>query len=215
VTRLVVLIVLLVSGCGAYTSYKHTRLAPAGKTDWIFATQLSGAGTGTSDNAPLPELAAGARRRVHDRIDAGLTTTFLPLGPAFSTFSAEASGKAFLGRRGRWSAAVGAGAGYRITYSSGAILEGVHVAAPLILAADLGRHQLVYSPTAGYQRVWSTGARPVDVPFAGWSLGFRWQLNRRWALLPEGTVGYTPARNFMTDDSRLFHVGVALLLSSR
>lgn len=100
-------------------------------------------------------------------------------------------------------------AGYRITYSSGAVIEGVHIAAPLILAADLGRHQLVYSPTAGYQRVYSTGARPVDVPFAGWSLGFRWQLTKRWALLPEGTVGYTPARNFMTEDSRLFHVGIA------
>ena len=50
------LILFLVGGCGAYTSYKHTRLAPAGKTDWLFATQLSGAGTGTSDNAPLPEL---------------------------------------------------------------------------------------------------------------------------------------------------------------
>jgi hypothetical protein len=210
---LVLVLVATLAGCGAYTSYKHTRLAPAGKTDWIVATQLSGAGTGTSDNAPLPELAAGARRRVHARVDAGVTATFLPLGPAFSTFSAEASGKALLGRHGRWSAAIAAGAGYRITYSSGATIEGVHVAAPLILAVDLGRHQLVYSPTAGYQRVYSTGARPVDVPFAGWSLGFRWQLNRRWALLPEGTVGYTPARNFMTEDSRLFHAGVALLLT--
>jgi hypothetical protein len=204
----------LLTGCGAYTSYKHTRLVPAGKTDWLFATQLSGVGTGTSDNAPLPELAAGARRRVHERADVGLTATFLPLGPAFSTFSLEASGKAAIGRHGRWSAAIGAGTGYRITYSSGATIEGVHVAVPVMLAVDLARHQLIYSPTAGYERYYSTGARPVDVPFAGWSLGFRWQLSRRYALLPEGTVGYTPARNFMTDDSRLFHLGVALLVSS-
>ncbi|MBZ0236803.1 MAG: hypothetical protein K8M05_31025, partial [Deltaproteobacteria bacterium] len=128
--RALVIAVVLLTGCGAYTSYKHTRLAPAGKTDWLFATQLSGAGTGTSDNAPLPELAAGARRRVHERVDAGVTATFLPLGPAFTTFSAEASGKALLGRRGRWSAAIGAGAGYRITHASGATIEGVHVAAP-------------------------------------------------------------------------------------
>lgn len=212
-TRFLLVTLVALTGCGAYTSYKHTRLAPAGTTDWLFATQFSGAGTGTSDNAPMPELAAGARRRIHERADAGLTATFLPLGPAFSTFSLEASGKAFLGRRGRWSAAVGAGTGYRITYSSGATIEGVHIAVPLILAADLGRHQLVWSPTAGYERYWSTGARPVDVPFAGWSLGFRWQLGRRWALLPEGTVGYTPARNFMTEDSRLFHVGVAALFT--
>ncbi len=213
IVAIVVVLVAALAGCGSYTSYKHTQLARPGKTDWLFASQLSGAGTGTADNAPLPEFAAGARRRVHERADVGVTTTFLPLGPAFTTFSVEASGKLALVRRGRWSAALGAGAGYRVTHSSGATVEGVHLALPLILGVDLGRHQLVYSPAAGYQRVWSTGARPVDVPFAGWSLGFRWQIGRRWALLPEGTVGYTPARNFMTEDSRLFHVGVAALFT--
>ncbi|MCE9577091.1 MAG: hypothetical protein K8W52_28345 [Deltaproteobacteria bacterium] len=207
-----IVVAALAAGCGAYTSYKQTRLTPRGHTDYLFAAELQGASTGM-DGAPMPEIAVGARRRVHDRIDVGATGTILPLGEAITSASAEVSGKLALGRHGRWSAALGTGVGYRVTTSSGAVFEGVHAAVPVILGVDLGRHQLVLSPTVGYERLWSSGARPVSLPFAGYSLGFRWQLARRWALLPEATVGYTPARNYRTDSSQLFQVGLAVLFT--
>ena len=199
------------AGCGAYTTYKHTHLPARGTTEWVLASQLSGASTELDVAAPMPELVVGARRRVHERADVGLTGTLLPLGEVITTASLEASTRVVALRRGRYTVAAGLGAGYRITTSSGAIVEGVHVAAPLIVGIDLGRHQLVLSPTAGYQRHWSTGARPVGIPFAGYALGFRWQVTRRWALLPEAGWAASPARNFMSDDSRLFHLGVAAL----
>lgn len=45
----------------------------------------------------------------------------------------------------------------------------------------------------------------------GDSIGFLWQLTEHWALLPEVGSAWTPTANFMTDSSRLFHVGVAVL----
>jgi hypothetical protein len=69
----------------------------------------------------------------------------------------------------------------------------------------------VFSVAGGYQRYYSSGARPVSVPFLGESLGFLWQLTGRWALLPELGGAYTPTGNFMSEDSRLFHVGLAVL----
>jgi hypothetical protein len=113
--------------------------------------------------------------------------------------------------RGRWSLAAGAAAGYRIAESGGAIIEGVHASAPLIGGVELGRHQLVVSLTGGFQRWYSSGARRVDVPFVGESIGFLWQVSERWALLPEAGAAWTPAPNFMTETSRLFHVGIAAL----
>ena len=57
---------------------------------------------------------------------------------------------------------------------------------PLIAGIELGRHQLVLSVTGGYKRWYSSGtSAPVSVPFVGESIGFLWQLDRRFALLPE------------------------------
>jgi hypothetical protein len=87
----------------------------------------------------------------------------------------------------------------------------VFASAPVIGGVELGRHQLVVSVTGGIQRWYSSGAGRVDVPFVGESIGFLWQVSERWALLPEVGAAWTPAPNFMTEDSRLFHVGIAAL----
>ena len=70
------------------------------------------------------------------------------------------------------------------------------------------------SVTGGYERWYASGASaPVSVPFVGESIGFLWQIDRRFALLPEIGWAYTSMRNPMTDDSRLFHVGFAVLIT--
>ncbi len=215
--RPIVLVLVLVAGCGSTTAYRTTRVAPVGRTQWLFGAQISGAGTvgvdeggGKGGNAPLPELAISARRGITDRIEAQLNTTLLATALA-STGSIELAGKARLLEHGRWSLAVGAGAGYRLSYAGGAEVEDVYVSAPVIGAVELGRHQLVLSIDAGYHRLYASGAQPVGVPFIGDSIGFLWQIGKHWALLPEAGAGYSPTPNFMTEDSRLFHVGIAAL----
>lgn len=202
------LALVLLVGCGSYSTYRTTKIAPAGQTEWLFGAQATGTSAPGQGGAPMPELSIGARRGLRDRYELQASGTMLAF-KQFVTGSLELAGKARLVQHGRWSFAVGAAAGYRVAESGGAIIEGAHVAVPLIGGIDLGRHQLVLSITGGYQRWYSSGAQPVSVPFIGQSLGFRWQVSESWALLPEVGTAYTPMSNFMTPDSRLFHVGVA------
>jgi len=208
--KALLILVVVLAGCGSYSTYRTTRIAKPGKTDWLFGAQASGAMAPDGAIAPLPEFAIAARRAVHERIEVQVNTTSLPIRQ-FRTGSLELAGKARVLEHGRWSVAVGAAAGYRIVESGGAIVEGVHVALPVIGAVDLGRHQLVWSVVGGYQKWYSSGARPVEVPFLGDSLGFLWQINGRWALMPEAGVAWTTTRNFMSEETRLFHLGIAVL----
>jgi hypothetical protein len=211
------LALLALTACGAGSTYRTTRLAPAGHTEWLFGAQVSGAGTvgldeggGKGGVAPLPELALAARHGLDERFEVQANATLLPTAIA-QTGSLELAGKARLAERGRWSLAVGSGLGYRITQAGGAIIEDIYASVPLIGGIELGRHQLVLSIDAGYHRLYSSGARPVNAPYIGESIGFRWQIGRTWALLPEIGGAWTPTPNFMTEDSRLFHVGIAAL----
>jgi hypothetical protein len=202
------LALIALAGCGSYSTYRTTKIAPAGQTEWLFGAQATGSSAPGQGGAPMPELSVGARRGFVDRYEVQVNATMLALRQ-FSTGSLEVAGKMRVVQHGRWSLAIGAAAGYRLAESGGAIVEGMHVAAPLIGGVDLGRHQLVVSVTGGYQRWYSSGAQPVEVPFIGESIGFRWQLSKSWALMPEVGAAYTPMSNFMTPDSRLFHMGVS------
>lgn len=202
------LALVVLVGCGSYSTYRTTKIAPAGQTEWLFGAQATGTSAPDVGGAPMPEVSIGARRGVGSRYELQASGTMLAL-QQFVTGSLELAGKARLVQRGRWSAAIGAAAGYRVAESGGAIVEGAHVAVPLIGGIDFGRHQLVLSITGGYQRWYSSGANPVAVPFIGESIGFRWQISESWALLPEVGAAYTSMSNFMTPDSRLFHVGLA------
>jgi hypothetical protein len=211
------LALLALAGCGAGSTYRTTRVAPAGHTEWLFGAQVSGAGTSGVDEGggdggavPLPELAVAARRGIDDLTEVQVNTTLLATKIA-QTGSVELAGKRRLLEHGRWSLAAGAGVGYRASHAGGAVIEDIYVSAPVIGGIELGRHQLVLSIDAGYHRLYSSGAQPVNLPYIGQSIGFRWQVGRNWAVLPELGGAWTPAANFMTEDSRLFHVGVAAL----
>ncbi len=209
---LLVLALLPALGCGSYSTYRTTRLASTSKTELLAGVQVAGARAPDGAGAPLPELAVAARRGLGGRYEVQANGTLLALEQG-RTRSLELGGKMRVLARGRWSLAVGAAAGYRIAESGGAIIEGAFVSAPVIGGVELGRHQLVVSVDGGYQRWYSSGARPVDVPFVGQSLGFLWQIGDRWALLPEVGTAFTPVPNLMTDDSRLFHAGIAVVWS--
>lgn len=211
------LVVLALSACGTGTAYRTTRIAPSGHTEYLAGMQITGAGTvGVSPDgskggaAPLPELSIAARRGFVDRYEAQVNTTLLDLGPVH-TGSVELAGKVRLFQHDRWSLATGAGAGYRIAEVQGAVIESAFVSAPVIGGVELGKHQLALSLDAGFERIYGSGARPVDLPYAGVSLGFVWQIARSWALLPEVGGEWSPTPNFMTEHSRLFHLGLAVM----
>ena len=208
------LVVVALAACGTGTAYRTTRIAPSGHMQYLAGLQVSGGGTmgmpqggGDGAAAPLPELSTGVRRGFDDRYEAQLNTTLLSVGPAH-TGSVELAGKVKLFEHDRWSLATGLGAGYRIAEYGGAIIEGGFVSAPLIGGIELGRHQLVVSADVGFERVYSSGAKPVDVPYAGGSIGFLWQIGKTWSLLSEIGSDISPTGNFMTAHSKLFHAGI-------
>lgn len=204
------LLVLLLAGCGSYSTYKTTRIVPDGQTEWLFGTQAAGAALpGNEAVLPMPETSAAVRRGFANRYELQLSTTLLAVKQV-RTGSLELGGKMRVAEHGRWSLAVGAAGGYRYAESGGAVIEGGHVAVPVIFGVDIGRNQLVFSVTGGYQRYYASGARPVSVPFIGDSIGFLYQISDHFGVMHEVGFAYTPTDNFMTDSSRLFHLGIAL-----
>lgn len=204
------LLLMALVGCGSYSTYKTTRIIPDGQTEWLFGTQAAGASLpGDGGVAPMPETSAGVRRGFSGRYELQVNTTLLALKQV-RTGSVELAGKMRVAEHGRWSLAVGAAGGYRYAESGGAVIEGGHVAVPVIAGVDLGRNQLVFAVTGGYQRYYASGARPVSVPFIGDSIGFLYQISDHFGVMHEAGFAYTPTDNFMTDSSRLFHMGIAL-----
>jgi hypothetical protein len=205
-----------VTACGSYSTFKTTRIARPGHNEWLFGAQIAGIraidppGDARGAIAPMPEVALGWRRGVRERYEVQVNGTIFALKQG-QTASLEVAGKARILQRGRWSLATGAGIGYRLAGSSGAVVEGVFGSLPLIGGVELGRHQLVLSVVGGYQRWYSSGATPVGVPFIGQSLGFVWQVGKNWALLPEVGAAWTPKQNFMSETSQLFHLGLAAM----
>lgn len=215
-TAIVGAVIAALAGCGSYSTYKTTRIARAGHNEWLFGAQIAGVravdppGDARGAIAPMPEVALGWRRGFRGRYELQANGTLFAL-KQLQTGSIEVAGKVRILEHGRWSLAAGLGVGYRLAGSSGAIVEGMFVSAPVIGGVELGRHQLVLSVVGGYQRWYSSGATPVDIPFIGQSLGFVWQVGKNWALLPEIGAAWTPKENFMSETSQLFHVGIAAM----
>jgi hypothetical protein len=207
------LLVLALVGCGSYSTYKTTRIVPDGQTEWLFGTQVAGASLpGNAERgtvAPMPETSAGVRRGFANRYEVQVNTTLAVLEQV-KTGSVELAGKIRVAEHGRYSLAVGAATGYRYMESSGAVIEGGHAVVPVIFGIDIRRNQLVFAVTGGYQRYYESGAHPVGVPFLGDSIGFLYQISDHWGVMHEAGFAYTPTDNFMTESSRLFHMGIAL-----
>jgi hypothetical protein len=202
------------AGCASFTTYKSARPLPKGATQALLAPQLDAAGPKETGKAPFPELAVSVRHGLTERLEVGATLIAVPLGDAMSAVGLEGLSKLHLHRTrsGRIDIAVGAGAGYRVFATSGATFEMIHASVPLIMGVNIGRdHQLVFSPTLAWQRWYSTGARPVDIPSLGASLGWRWQLSRRFAIFPELSFARSGTALSKFDNTTLLHAGVALV----
>jgi hypothetical protein len=201
---------IAITACGAMNTYKTPTILPKGQDQILAALQIHGAQATLEMSAPLPELAVGYRRSVHEQVELDATATVLPLGNTFTTTSLELAAKMPIAQHGSWEFAISGAVGYRQSVTGGAKFETGYVAVPLIAGVHLGKHMLVLSPMVSYQRMYSSGTHPFSVPAAGASIGGVLQLGKRWSLMPEVMWSVSPTRNLMDGDSALFHAGVAL-----
>lgn len=210
---LAALVLCMSAGCSAHTAYKSARPIGAGETRYMVAPQIHTAGARDGTPVPYPELGMTIRRGVTSKVDIGGAVAVLPLGEFLSSLSLEGSAQRHLYRsvNGRVDIAVGGGLGYRVIGTKGAVTESVYASVPLILGVHLGKHELIISPYAAWQRWYSEGTRPVDIPSLGTSIGFFWQVSKRIALLPEVSFANTPVRANSQDDNVLGHVGIAVV----
>lgn len=210
------LVLVACAGCASYGSMTPARPVAPGATQVATALELDGVGVVESPlRVPLPTLAVGVRRGLAEDLDVGGKLSVLPLGEALTALGAEAQARwRFHGDADRrWELAVAPAAGWRGTSSSGARWDAAHVVLPLVIGWNLGakRHQLYWSPRVGWQRWWSAGSMPVDVPFAGSTLGFAWRVRDRITIIPEGTVLRSPTSLDNSQGSAIVHFGIGVV----
>jgi len=209
---LVALLALAASACVSVSTYKTARPLGRRAKEVMVAPQVTGAGPPGTDKTVLPELAIGVRYGVGSESDLLATGTVLPAGDLVTSWSFELGGKRRLWQSGsgRFEVATGLAGGYRRVTSSGAAYEAIHAAVPAILGINLSASQIVISPLAGWQRVYSAGARPIDIPFAGASLGIDLAMTDAIHLIPEITWAASPTDGPESDTIRMIHGGVAV-----
>ena len=82
---------------------------------------------------------------------------------------------------------------------------------PAIVGVNFSLSQVVVSPLFGWQRIYSPGAHPVDLPLAGVSLGFDLTMTRAIHILPEITWAVSPTDGPESDSIRMIHGGIAII----
>lgn len=199
--------IVAASACTGAGQMTTARTLASGQHQWIVSPELN----------PTPEIGVGYRRGVGAEVEVGAKVTGLPAGEALTTFGAEIGAKRRLMAGERFELAVGLGAGYRLIHSSGANWESGYVELPLVAGVNLrrGRDQLVFGPKVGYQRWYSSGSMPVDVPFGGVALGYAWAANDRLTVFPELSLLRSPTP--VQDEGRyvMFHFGVGFMWGDR
>lgn len=207
----------MLGACSSHTTYKHATPLGAGTSKVSVAPQMSTVAGEDGATLPYPELAFAMRRGITDRLDVGGAVSMLPLGRLFSSIAFEGSlqHQLYHSPSGRFELALGAGAGYRASATAGAVFETVHASVPLILGINLGRHQLVLSPYGSWQRWYSEGTPPVDIPALGTSIGLYWQITERVALHPELAGAWSPVEINERGETSLGHIGVAVVFGRR
>jgi hypothetical protein len=202
------------AGCTAMSTIKTATTVPRGQNQYIFALEGNGGAPVEFPVKPLlPELVAGVRRGLTERVEVGGKLTTLPLGRFVTTAGLEGQVKVQLRRRSdsRLVLAVGPAAGFRYVASSGASMQVTYATVPLLVGIDVGRHQIVVSPEAGLQLWTSAGSSPIWAPMAGLSLGFVWRLGQRFALVPEIAAYRTTVAIDYSRGSQMIHAGLGFL----
>jgi hypothetical protein len=204
----------LAGGCTAMSTIKTATTVPRGQNQYIFALEGNGGAPMEFPVKPLlPELVAGVRRGLTERVEIGGKLTSLPAGRFVTTAGLEGEVKVQLRRQAdsRLELAIGPAAGFRYISSSGASMQVTYATVPLLCGIDVGRHQIVVAPELGLQLWTSAGSTPIWAPMTGLSLGFVWRLGQRFALVPEVAAYRTPIAIDYSRGSQMIHVGIGAL----
>jgi len=196
------------------STVKTATTVPRGQYQLVFALEGNGGAPKELPVRPLlPELVAGVRRGVTDRVEVGAKLTTLPLGRRVTTAALEGEVKVQLRRRpdSRLEIAVGPAAAFRYVSSSGASMQVTYATLPLLIGVDVGRHQIVVAPEAGVQLWTSAGSSPIWVPMTGLSLGFVWHIGQRFTLVPEVAAYRSSVSIDYSRGSQMIHAGVGIL----
>lgn len=210
------LALVALAGCASYATTTTARPVAPGASQTTAALEVDGFGVVEDDaRIPMPAFAVAVRRGVARDVDLGGKLTVLPLAGALTAIGVEAQARwrvAGAPER-RWELAIAPAGGWRGVASSGARWDAAHVVLPVVVGLNLGarRHQLFVAPKVGWQRWWSEGAMPVDLPFGGAGVGFAWRVGRATTLVPEATVLQSPTRVAGSAGSAIVHVGFAVV----
>jgi hypothetical protein len=183
------------SACAAVSTLETPRALPPGRMQYAVAPELNGGGMrqGAAKIA-IPELSGGVRRGLGHGVELSGKLMLLPLGDTLTSVGGELAVKVELHRDDRLSIAALGGAGYRHLASSGAQWEAIYANAPILIGVGVrgDRDQIVFGPRVGWQRWYSSGARPVDVPQIGSSLAYAWGVRPSLTVMPELSLLYSP-----------------------
>jgi hypothetical protein len=202
------------AGCAAVTTMETARSLPPGQMQYAIGPEINGGGMRDKRaKVGIPEVAVGARRGVGAGVEVIGKLMVLPLGQALTSIGGELAVKVQLHRGDRLEIAALAGGGYRTISSSGARWEGIYANTPLLFGINVRqRDQIVLGPRVGWQRWYSSGARPVDVPQAGTSIGYAWGVRPSLTVMPEVSWLYSPTGAAGRENgSVLFTAGVGFL----
>jgi hypothetical protein len=214
------LVLLLLGGCASYGTMTTARPVAAGRSQVTTSLELDGIGVVENPaRVPLPSLTVDIHRGLRDDLDVGGKLSILPGGEMLTGIGAEGQLRwRFVGdEHRRWEIAVAPSAGWRSIESSGARWDAAHAVVPVVIGLNLGarRHQLYLAPKAGWQRWWSDGSMPVDVPFSGVGLGFAWRVRRNVTVLPEISVLRTPTSLDNSEGAGILNAGIGLMIDGR
>lgn len=196
-------IAALLSGCASAGGMTTARTLESGADQWMVAPELN----------PTPEVGVAYRRGVGADLEVGGKVSTLPAGEVLTSFGAELSVKRGLWRSGRLELAAGLGAGYRLIHSSGATWEAGTLEVPLLAGINVrrGLDQIVLGPRVGYQRWYSSGSMPVDIPYLGLSAGYAWQATGKLTVFPELGVTKSSTRLQNQDRHTMLRFGIGFI----
>ena len=211
-------ILALAGGCASYGTLTTARPVAPGASQVTTALELDGIGVVENPaRIPLPSLSVDVHRGVRADVDVGGKVSILPGGDFLTGLGAEGQLRWRFagGDRSRWEFAVAPSAGWRSVESSGARWDAAHAVVPVVVGLNLGRHQLYLAPKVGWQRWWSAGSMPVDVPFAGAGIGFAWRIGHHTTLVPELSVLQTPTSMDNSKGAAILNLGLGLMIDGR
>jgi hypothetical protein len=141
---------------------------------------------------PVVEAGAGFRIGVVDRTEAGLAINGFWTRPV-QMIGLLADAKVEALRGGPVSISPNPSFGWQRISGSGGLGHQLTASLPILVGIHFNdRHEAIAAPTILDQIAISDGASTVHQPFFGGAVGYRWQITRRFGLLPQVSAFYSP-----------------------